>query len=335
MAVTIRETALVPLEDESAVGEARRVVRRLCAEAGLDDGAAERAAIVATEAASNAVRHGKHGYAALRVLDGPSAGIEILVVDRGPGIPDVTAAMRDGHSTAGSPGQGLGAIRRLSTAFDLWSVPGKGTAVLAEVRAAARGAAPQVEAAVVCVARAGESVCGDAWAVAERDGRTVLALVDGLGHGTLAHDAAVAAVEAVRRHASVGPAEIVRLVHDALRSTRGAALAVLDVVDGGAVRFAGIGNVSATIVADGGVRRMVSLAGTVGHEIRKVHEFSYDWPEGAVLVMHSDGLTQHWELGGYPGLASRAPALVAGVLLRDFNRGRDDVTVLAARRPRP
>jgi anti-sigma regulatory factor (Ser/Thr protein kinase) len=334
MAMTIRETVIVPVEDESAVGEARRVARRLSAEAGLDARASERAAIVATEAARNAVRHGKGGYAALRALDGPPDGIEILVVDRGQGIADVGAAMRDGHSTAGSPGQGLGAIRRLSTAFDLWSAPGKGTAVLAEVRVA-EAAPPQVEAAVVCVARAGEMVCGDAWAVAEHGDRTVLALVDGLGHGALAHDAAVAAVDAVRRHAALAPAEIVRLAHDALRSTRGAALAVLDVANGGAVRFAGIGNVSASIVADGSARRFVSMSGTVGHEIRKVNEFAYDWPDGGVLVMHSDGLAQHWELGGYPGLASRAPALVAGVLLRDFNRGRDDVTVLAARRARP
>jgi anti-sigma regulatory factor (Ser/Thr protein kinase) len=335
MAMIVRETVLVPLEDESAVGEARRVARRLCAEAGLDERASERAAIVVTEAARNATRHGKGGHAALRVLDGPPDGLEVLVVDRGPGIADVNAAMRDGHSTGGTSGQGLGAIRRLSTAFDLWSAPGKGTAVLAEVRAA-DAAPPRLEAAAVCVARAGESVCGDAWAIAERDGRTVFALVDGLGHGVLAHDAAVAAVEAVRRHAALAPAEIVRMAHDALRSTRGAALAVLDVADGGTVRFAGIGNVSATIVADGRVRRLVSMAGTLGHEIRKVHEFAYDWPDGGVLVMHSDGLAQHWELGGYPGLASRAPALVAGVLLRDFNRGRDDVTVLAARRrPRP
>jgi anti-sigma regulatory factor (Ser/Thr protein kinase) len=334
VAVTACETVLVPIEDESSVGEARRAVRRLSAEAGLDDRVAERAAIVATEAARNAVLHGQGGYAALRALDASAAGIEVVVVDRGPGIADVSAAMRDGHSTAGSPGQGLGAIRRLSTAFDLWSAPGKGTALLAEVRAG-NPAPPRVEVGALCVARAGEAVCGDGWAIAGGDGRTVFALADGLGHGALAHDAAAAALDAVRRHAALAPAEIVRMAHGALRSTRGAAVAVLEVANGGAVRFAGIGNVSATIVADGGARRLVSMAGTLGHEIRKVNEFAYDWPDGAVLVMHSDGLSQHWALGGYPGLARRAPALVAGVLLRDFNRGRDDVTVVAARRTRP
>lgn len=335
MAVIVRETALVPIDDESAVGEARRTARRLCAEAGLDERDAERAALVVTEAARNAIRHGQGGAAALRVLDGPPAGVEVLVVDRGGGIADVGAAMRDGHSTAGTSGHGLGAIRRLSTAFDLWSAPGKGTAVLGEVRAADGVAARRVDAAAICVARPGESVCGDAWTIAEREGRAVFALADGLGHGALAHDAAAAAVDAVQRHAALSPAEIVRMAHDALRSTRGAAFAVLEVAEGGAVRFAGIGNVSASIVSGDGVRRLVSMAGTLGHEIRRVQQFSYEWPDGALLVMHSDGLAQHWELGGYPGLARRAPALVAGVLLRDFNRGRDDVTVLAARRASP
>jgi anti-sigma regulatory factor (Ser/Thr protein kinase) len=331
MALTPGETVLVPLEDESAVGEARRATRRLAATVALGGQAAERAAIVATEASRNAVLHGKGGYVALRALDGAAPGIEIVVVDRGAGMANVAAAMRDGHSTAGTAGQGLGAIRRLSTAFDLWSAPGKGTALYAEVREGAP-VRTHVEVAALCLARPGEPVSGDAWVIAESGGRTVFALVDGLGHGVLAHDAAVAGVEAVRRHAALAPAEIVGMAHDALRATRGAAFAVLEVAHGGAVRYAGIGNISASIVGEGVVRRLVSLSGTLGHEMRRVQEFSYDWPAGAILVMHSDGLAQHWEISAYPGLTARAPALVAGVLLRDFNRGRDDVTVLAARR---
>ncbi|MFL5270762.1 MAG: SpoIIE family protein phosphatase [Anaeromyxobacteraceae bacterium] len=331
MALIRGETVLVPLEDESAVGEARRAARRIAGDVALGEQAAERAAIVATEASRNAVVHGKGGFVALRALDGAAPGIEMVAVDRGAGLGNVAAAMRDGHSTAGTAGQGLGAIRRLSTLFDVWSAPGKGTALVSEIREGGPARA-EVASGAVCLARQGEPVCGDGWVVAESRGRTILAVVDGLGHGLLAHDAAVAGVEAVRRHAALGPAEIVGMAHAALRSTRGAAIAVLEVASGGGVRYAGIGNVSATIVGDGAVRRLVSLSGTVGHEIRRVQEFSYEWPPGAILVMHSDGLAQHWDLAAYPGLAARAPALVTGVLLRDFNRGRDDVTVLAARR---
>lgn len=334
MALSAGETLVFPVEEDSGVGEVRRAARRVAIDAGAGDVVAERAAIVATEAARNVVRHGGGGLVALRALEPPAAGVEILAVDRGPGIPDVAAALRDGHSTAGSPGEGLGAIRRLAQVFDVWSAPGGGAAVLAEVRVAAE--APRDPAvAALSVAHRGERVCGDAWTVVRDGERTVLAVVDGLGHGVLAHEAARAAVAAVRKAAAARPAEIVDAVHDALRSTRGAAVGVLEVRAAGAVRYAGIGNVSAALVGSARPRHLVSLPGTAGHELRRVQEFEYAWPEGALLVMHSDGIATRWDLDPYPGLASRAPALVAALLFRDFARGRDDATVLVARREGP
>ena len=332
MALSSGETVQIRLDEESAVGEVRRTARRLATNAGLDESAAERAAIVASEVGRNVVRHGRGGFVTLREIAGPPPGLEILAVDRGPGIPDVAAAMRDGHSTAGTPGQGLGAVRRLATAFDLWSAPDQGTALLAEIRTAP---APALPIAGIAVPRPGEDVCGDVWVVVGDAHRTVLAMLDGLGHGPLAREAAQVGADAIRRHAGLGPTDLLGLVHDALRSTRGAAVAVLEARDGEPVRFAGVGNVSAAIVAPAGVRRLVSLSGTLGHEMRRIQEFAYDWPPGALLVMHSDGLATHWALDAYAGLTLRAPALVAGVLLRDFQRGRDDATVLVARREHP
>ena len=55
----------------------------------------------------------------------------------------------------------------------------------------------------------------------------------------------------------------------------------------------------------------------------------------ATIVMFSDGLTSRWDLASYPGLASKSPALIAGVLYRDHSRGRDDVTIVVARERRP
>jgi len=49
-----------------------------------------------------------------------------------------------------------------------------------------------------------------------------------------------------------------------------------------------------------------------------------------VLIQHTDGLGTHWDVDRYPGLLGRSPSLIAAVLYRDFNRGRDDVTVLVA-----
>src|SRR5690606_24646577 len=125
---------------------------------------------------------------------------------------------------------------------------------------------------------------------------------------------------------------VIDAAHAALRSTRGAAMAIAELRHAErVVRFAGVGNIAASIHDHHQTWNMVSYNGTVGHELRKVQEFTYAWPENGLLVMHSDGLTSRWSLAAYPGLAARHPSMTAAVLYRDFRRGRDDVTVLVAR----
>jgi hypothetical protein len=97
------------------------------------------------------------------------------------------------------------------------------------------------------------------------------------------------------------------------------------------LRYVGVGNIAGTVYADGVSRSAISHNGTLGHGVRKIQEFSYHFPRGAALVMHSDGLATQWRLEQYPGLAVRSPGLIAGVLYRDFKRGRDDVTVIVLR----
>ena len=109
-----------------------------------------------------------------------------------------------------------------------------------------------------------------------------------------------------------------------------AGVAEIDLVQN-CVRYAGVGNISGVIVSNGSSRHLVSTNGTVGHDVRKVQEFSYPFPDNALLVLHSDGLTSHWNMDAYPGLIVKPPSLIAGVLYRDFQRGNDDVTVVAAR----
>jgi hypothetical protein len=93
-----------------------------------------------------------------------------------------------------------------------------------------------------------------------------------------------------------------------------------------------VGNVAGTIFVPGGKHiNMVSHNGTIGAEASRIHEFTYDWPPGALLIMHSDGLSTHWSLEQYPGLIARHPSLTAAVLWRDFRRERDDATIVVAR----
>ena len=327
---------VVPVAEASQVGEARRTAVQAAERAGLGETDRGRVAIVVTELANNLVRHAHGGGDVLvRPVDSPAGpGLEILSIDRGPGMADVAACMRDGFSTGGTPGTGLGAVRRLSDRFDIHSARPAGTTVLSRVERAAAGAArPEFEWAAVCVPVRGETVCGDTWRVAERPGELSILMADGLGHGPLAADAAAAAGDAFDANPFAGPRPVVEAAHARMQGTRGGAVAVFHVA-GAAARYAGVGNIAGSIVSPAGSRGLASHNGTAGVQVRKVQEFDYPWPPGAVLVMHSDGLQGRWSFDALPGAAQRHPAVVAALLYRDFARGRDDLTVAVVRAAR-
>ena len=329
----VTEQAHVAVGDPSAVGKARRVAADLARRAGLAEADRGRVAIVVTEAATNLVKHAGRGDLFLRRLEyRGTGGVAMLALDRGPGIANVGAALRDGFSSAGTAGHGLGAIARLSTAWDVYSTPGGGAAVFARIAPPAAAEERGLAVGGLAVPCPGEDVSGDAWSASERDGRTAVLVADGLGHGAPAAEAARAAVGLFGAHADESPAALVARIHAGLQATRGAAVAVAEVDPRRRlVRFAGIGNIGAAILADGATRRLVSQHGTAGHGRPSIREFTYPWPDDAVFVAHSDGLVSDWTLARYPGLLRKPPMLLAGILYRDFKRGRDDVSVVVAR----
>jgi len=330
------EPVALPILESSQAGEARRIAIALASRLGFNETERGKVGIVVTEVANNLVRHAVDGKLLLQPLTrNKIEGIEILALDKGPGMSNISECLRDGFSTAGTPGTGLGAISRLSAFFDIYSVANVGTACLAQLWASPLPTSlpdSNLESGVVCLPKTGEEISGDAWAIDQDSGRSLVLVADGLGHGPQAALASREAVRIFRSNLGRSPKEIVEAAHAALRSTRGAALAIAEVdVERLTVRFAGVGNISGTIFSPEKSNSMVSYNGTVGHEVRKIQEFVYQWPKGGLLVMHSDGLATQWRLDRYPGLVAKHPSLIAGVLYRDFNRGRDDVTVLVAR----
>ena len=325
----------VAIDDPSKVGEARRSANAIAAAIGLSETDAGKFAILASEAATNIAKHAIRGHLVLRSLGAEgAAGAEVVAIDHGPGIPDLDRALTDGYSTAGSSGTGLGAMSRLASVFDIYTSAGSGTVLVARIaRPTPEGSVRPFDVGVVRVPKDGETACGDDWGIAvDARGRAMVAMADGLGHGQLAAEASRRAVNVAVDRSGDQPAMIVAQVHAALRSTRGAALAIAELETAGAsVRYAGLGNISASLVSPGDSKSLVSHGGIAGHEARKIQEFAYDWPAGALLVMHSDGLSGRWDLGRYPGLAARDPSVVAGVLYRDYSRGRDDALVVVVR----
>jgi anti-sigma regulatory factor (Ser/Thr protein kinase) len=329
----------VEIAHESGIGECRRLALRLAEDFQFDAVRAGRAGIVATELATNVLRHAAGGSMLLQVLDdGVLAELEMIAIDRGPGMASVEESLRDGHSTAGTSGCGLGAVSRLSDTFDAYSIVGQGTVVVSRLSRVggpahrAPGERRRLEVGAVNVAVSGEIECGDTWRVAEGAGLVGILVADGLGHGPLAATAARAAAVAFSARPFDAPSQSMQACHKALGGTRGAAAACA-LLDVGNLRlsYAGVGNISACLVTHERVRGLVSHNGTLGLQPVRASQFEYECPAGGRVVLHSDGLSAKWNLAAYPGLHLRHSAVMAAVLYRDFARGRDDATLVVVR----
>jgi anti-sigma regulatory factor (Ser/Thr protein kinase) len=325
----------VEVSDPTHPGAARRAAMRSAELIGMGKTDCGNVAIAVTEMATNLLKHATRGKVIVDPLGhNGTRGLRVLALDKGPGIRDITVALRDGHSTAGTAGDGLGAIRRLASNFEIYSQPGKGTCVLAEFWPASK--APKrafgIDVGVVSVPIRGESVCGDGWASKATTKSLLLMLADGLGHGIYASEAAREAERILHESASTSPAVILGDTHDALRKTRGAAVAIAAIeLEVGRLLFSGVGNVSATLLDRRNSRGLASHNGTAGHEIRKVQEFAFPWNGDNLIVMHSDGVSGRWDLSDYPGIWNKPASVIAALLYRDFVRERDDATVLVAK----
>lgn len=322
------------IEEPSQVAHARRRAVELATLQGLDEIKTGKVAIAITEAATNLLKHAGFGDILLKPLYcGQASGVEMIAIDNGAGIGDLGLQMRDGVSTAGTYGVGLGAMRRLADEFDIYSASGKGTAVYMAFWNGVQGIfCDSWQAGVVCLPFPGEYVCGDAWVIASDPTNLTVMVADGLGHGPDAARASVEAAELIAAYPNLSPNTALWEAHIALRETRGAALAVatINTIEE-QVRFAGVGNISALAIHRGERYQLTSHNGIVGNNIRKVQEFTIPWRMDSLLVLHSDGLSARWTLDSYSGLEYAHPALIASVLYRDFARERDDATIMVLR----
>jgi len=335
------ESVRILVEEASKTAEARRFARNMAAHIGLNETVAEQVSIVVTEACTNLLKHAGRGEI---ILHSSSEGLhttpllDVLALDQGPGMRNLEQSLQDGYSTGNSAGHGLGAIIRLSQDSDFYTVPQKGTGILArwwtEPQKPSAPSLGTLRISAVNLPKPGQEVSGDAWGAVHFADYVLVLLADGLGHGLEANVAAVEAVRILRLHPDLSPAALLQRVHGALRgTTRGAAVAIARIdLAHHQVTFAGVGNISARIYSGAEPRHsLVSGNGTAGHHTERIQEFSYPWPADGLLQLHSDGLATGTGLEAYPGLFLRDPALIAGVLYRDFARGRDDSTVVVAK----
>jgi anti-sigma regulatory factor (Ser/Thr protein kinase) len=332
------------VRDSSQPGEVRRAAVKLAHAIGFDEVAAGRVALVATELGSNLVKHAEHGMILLGAVRADDGGlmVELLSLDKGPGIADLQACVADGFSTGGTAGTGLGAVRRQAAAFDVFSQTPGGTVILARIAAAPPAAQPMpidpaslpafaIGAVAVCAP--GETACGDAWDAVQVGRNLAVMVADGLGHGPGAAEASEAATAVFRADPLGVPSQVLAQAHRALKTTRGAAISMAQIdLDRQTIVFCGVGNVTGRIITAVEDRTLMSHNGTAGLQIRTARDVSHGWTDHSVLVMHSDGIAARWNLKEVPQLLQHHPAVLAAWLIREHCRGRDDATVVAIRR---
>jgi anti-sigma regulatory factor (Ser/Thr protein kinase) len=316
----------VRVEDASAAAACRGAAQALAGRLQFTETRTGQLVLAVTEAASNLHKHASQGSMLLRIgrdADGP--GIEMVTIDAGPGLRDARSAMRDGHSTSGTLGIGLGAIQRLADFCDLYSVQGHGTALVARFWPEPRAGTPPYAGLVRPIS--GETECGDVFGAAQTDSGVTGVLCDGLGHGPLAAGAAMEAVTVILDDPAAEPAALVERAHRRMGHTRGGAIGVVR-IDGPVVWFAGLGNIAAVLLANGDRKGMLSVPGIAGHQARAIRQFEYTAPPGAAVILHSDGLSARWDAAALPGLNNRDPLVVAAALLARAGSHRDDAGVL-------
>ena len=322
----------ISMTDRSQTADARRRARAAAFDLGLGEAAAERAALIATEAATNLERHAISGEILLIPHPHPQfPTLDLVSIDHGPGIESLSTCLEDGFSTAGGAGHGLGSIQRQSDRFDIFSTPGKGTIVVATIGKPPQRDLYQIEG--LCSPKPGEARSGDGWTSLALADATVLMVCDGLGHGPKAAKAARAAEQAFTAAGSTDLEATIHKLDEDLRPTRGAAVALAALpVTGASLEFLGVGNISGYLRSGSREQRTVSFEGVIGRGDFRVRRMSYEVEDPFLAVFATDGLATRWDLSHYRGLIGREPITIAAVLYRDFRRIRDDCTVVVARR---
>ena len=329
----IRDAAVIAITEQTQTAVARRAAADLCRRLRLSDATVARAELIAVELAGNILQHADRGQLFLAPVPCSPGSMQMIAVDRGPGLGDLGRAMQDGFSTSTTPGLGLGAIQRQADSLDIYSRPGTGSVIAVSLHDPPK--TESFQTAIISTHIEGETLNGDSWAVYAPAGRRIYLVVDGLGHGHYAAQAAAIAIGVADRAFAAEPgiaiSAVIQRMHQPMQSTRGAAVLLVS-VDARQVLCCGVGNVVGVLCApDGTSRHLVSHNGTVGHRMARVQEFAYPWTPGTLLIMHSDGISAKWKLAQYPGVLQHSPAVIAAILYRDGARDRDDASVLVAR----
>ncbi len=320
----LAEAERITTSDEGAVAAACALVRARGAAVGLPPAVVERAALVAGALGDNQLSHARLGQLGVRaVTRGAVPGLEIIAADLGPGLADPRRALE---------GRGVSTARRLADELDVDVRWGEGSCLRA--RAFALGPQRRREVGVLGRPCAGELQSGD-HAVCRRDGDSLLfAVIDGIGHGPLAFEAADrAAATALERH-GLSPAGVLAACDAALDGTRGVVMAVVHLDDElGTLEHAAVGNVTTRLEGYGRTRSLAGTSSALGPRSawRRPAVTTAELERGEAILLFTDGISSRATLAGDPDILREHPVVIAQHVLAGFGRTTDDALVLVAR----
>ena len=326
------------IEERSFISYIKREVHMEVTRAGFSEKKIAAIDLIVSEMTSNIVKHAGSGELLYRCVEMEQGNpeFEVLCIDKGPGMADPTRMRKDGVSTTGTLGQGLGAIERLSTFSEVYSLPRWGTIVYSHVKMKEkqlRGKTPDVEIRALCVSKPREVACGDGYRVKRTMGDVRIFLGDGLGHGLDAKAAVDSAGDFFMATPESDPVEIIRQMHEKVRRTRGlvAAVAVLDKATS-EWKICGVGNISVRVYTGLQVKNYMSFNGTVGLNIpTSLKNSTFPLEKNQHLIMSSDGIRTRWNLTQYPSIFKYDSTILAAAVYRDNFRGNDDASILVAK----
>lgn len=329
------------IEDRSFFSIIKKEIGSSASALGFPIGKVGKIQIVAAELASNLLKFGDRNRELLwkEVMYKGEAGIEILALDKGPGIGSIAQALEDGFSTSGTAGEGLGAIQRQSDFFEIYSRPAQGTVVLSRffVNEGFPLKNQALNFAALSVAKPNEMLCGDGYLVEyePEEQRFNILIMDGLGHGPGAYEASQAGIEAYAAIPKDSPSQSLRLVHEQIKKTRGTVAMALEYhFKEETLSYCGVGNIAGKTISFNTSKYFSSFNGIVGHVMSsRIHDQEMPWERGGLLVIHSDGLVSRWDLTKYVQIQKYDPAVLAACLYRDFSRGNDDTTIIISKHP--
>jgi phosphoserine phosphatase RsbX len=189
---------------------------------------------------------------------------------------------------------------------------------------------PVLERGVAGLAHAGERRSGDLAVFAPSRRGGLVAVIDGLGHGDAAADAAEAAAEILKANVDEEPQRVLERCHEALRRTRGAVmtLAWFDLAER-TMSWTGIGNVEARFVRAGARHDSpVVLGGVVGYNLPQARLQTLALEPGDAVAFATDGVAADFSVSLEPGVAAQQ---LAERVLERHGKGTDDALAAVVR----